>query len=227
MIHGNLAVINQIGNAKDPVSKLRLFIQKVKKVIGVNGTLLIPAFTYSFCKKKKYDVKNSVSEIGLFSEQARKILKNRTLHPVFSFSIAGKKKEYLNCSITECFGNKSIFGTFRKNKGKIICLGSGFNTITFLHHIEENAQVKYRRYKFFQGNFKTYKSNFDTKVNIRYFVRKNKNIKNKFDKFEKFLRIKKKITYIDFMRFRLIKINSENLYKHGVSLLKIKPNFFV
>ena len=114
-----------------------------------------------------------------------------------------------------------------KNNGKIICLGSGFNTITFLHHIEEIAQVKYRKYKFFQGNVKIHKSNVKKKVNVKYFVRKKKSIINKFDKFEKFLVRKKKLAYIDYLRFRLIKVNSANLFKQGINLLKVKPKYFI
>ncbi len=227
MIHGNLAVINQISDGKNAISKLRLFIKAIKTTIGGEGVLLIPAFTYSFCKKRYFDVKNSESEVGLFSEKSREILKLRTHHPIFSFSIAGKKKEYFNCSLNECFGNKSIFKIFKKNNGKIICLGSGFNTITFLHHIEEIAQVKYRKYKFFQGNVKIHKSNVKKKVNVKYFVRKKKSIMNKFDKFEKFLERKKKLAYIDYLRFRLIKVNSANLFKQGINLLKVKPKYFI
>ena len=73
---------------------------ELKKLIGKNGTIIIPTFTYSFTRTRKFDVLKSKSEIGNFSENYRLIYpRNRTSHPIFSCIIIGKNKSfYLNSS---------------------------------------------------------------------------------------------------------------------------------
>ena len=39
--------------------------------------IFVPTFTYSFTKNKAFDVANSTSEVGRFSEEARKYLPAR------------------------------------------------------------------------------------------------------------------------------------------------------
>ena len=154
MIHGNLAVLNQNNKKKKINHNLKLFFELLKKKIGKNGVILIPAFTYSFCENKLFDIEKSKSEIGLFSEHARKLIKKRTPHPIFSFMLIGNKNEYSKSSVKTCFGKKSFFDYFKKKNGKIICLGCSFSSITFMHHIEEVSKVDYRINKVFFGKVK-------------------------------------------------------------------------
>ena len=50
--------------------------------------ILIPSFTYSFCKKKNINLKTSGSEVGKFSEEIRKTQKSyRTFDPIFPLLI--------------------------------------------------------------------------------------------------------------------------------------------
>jgi len=224
ILHGNLALISQIKSSKSIDLKLKFFIDQLKKKIGKNGVVFIPAFTYSFCKKKKFNINNTKSEIGLFSELIRKFYNNRTHHPIFSFTVIGKKKGYSKVSLKSCFGKNSFFDNFKKNNGKIICLGSGFSSITFLHHIEEFCKVNYREYRLFSGNIFLTK-NKKRKISTNYFVRKNKKIKNNFLRFERYLR--KKIQYSNFERFNIITINSKILFKEGVKVLKKNPYYFI
>lgn len=225
MVHGNLAVLNQNDNKKKINHNLKLFFKLLKKKIGKNGIIFVPTFTYSFCKNKVFDVIKSKSEIGMFSEHARKLMKKRTSHPIFSFTFVGEGNEYSKCSVKTCFGEKSFFDFFKKKNGKIICFGCGFNSITFMHHIEEISRVDYRKNKVFSGKVK--KNKKLKKVYTNYFIRKNRNIKNSFLKFEKHLKNKKVINYCNFDRFNVIKINSRKMFKNGIDILKKKPHFFI
>ena len=78
--------------------------------IGSEGVLIFPTFNFDFCSKKKYSILNSVSQVGLLSELARK--KNpflRTWHPVYSFVIYGNF-DYKNIKKNfSAYGKDSIF----------------------------------------------------------------------------------------------------------------------
>ncbi len=225
MLHGNLAILNQVKDRKNIDLKLKQFLRQLKKKIGKHGTIIIPTFTYSFCLNKKFNINKTKSEVGMFSELARNLFKKRTSHPIFSFTLIGKKKDYLKSSINTCFGKNSLFDYFRRNNGKILCLGSGFSSITFMHHIEEISKVDYRKHKIFSGYIKE-KTKLK-KVYTNYFVRKNKKIKNNFLNFEKYLIKKKKINYYNFDRFNVIKINSKEMFDQGINILKKRPRYFI
>lgn len=224
ILHGNLGFIGQIDTKKNINFLIKNFFKEIKKKIGKKGVILVPAFTYTFCNKRVFSYKDS-SEVGQFSEEVRKIFKKRTIHPIFSFTVIGNYKLYKDISHSECFGSNSIFDHFMRNNGKIICLGTGFDVITFIHHVEEILQVKYRKYKIFNGLIKINKK--EEKISVRYFVRKNKKIKNNFTKFEKNLKRKNKILYINFLRFNALKVQAKDLFQEGKKLLTLNPSFFI
>lgn len=224
MIHGDYGITSQIAcKNKD---KLKILFDEIIKYLGKDGTILIPTFTYSFCKNEYYDVKNTPSDIGLFSENFRK-RKNvkRTCHPIFSFSIYGKKYKYFNkAKIDTCFGKDSIFDLFRKVKGKIICLGTKFK-FTFIHHIEEMFNVDYRFKKYFDGHI--YYNGKKKYLKTEYFVLKkrypNPNYRKIYDLFE----LKKIIHKTNFGRFEFVSIHSNFAYKYCQNLLKKDKYFFI
>ena len=74
--------------------KCKLFYKYLDKYFGKNGTILVPAFTYSFCKNQYFDNLKSKSEVGIFDEYFRNQVKvKRSYHPIFSFSLFGKIKD--------------------------------------------------------------------------------------------------------------------------------------
>ena len=75
ILHGNLAIFNQGIERKNIKSNLKLFLRLLKKKIGKKGIILIPTFTYSFCTNKKFDIDKSKSEVGMFSELSRCLIK--------------------------------------------------------------------------------------------------------------------------------------------------------
>ena len=214
-LHGDAGAVAQIKN----INSLEFFFNFLKKFIGNKGNILVPTFTYSSCKKKKFDYKNDKSEIGLFSETFRSLnYTKRTKHPIFSCAIYGKKFDYFNQSkITTCFGKDSIFERFMKVNGLIVCLGCSIDRITFTHHVEEIFKVKYR----YNKNFKIF-SSFNKKIiNTNYYVRK-LNIKSKInlEKLYKYLVKKKRIKEVNFGRYKILTIKSKLFFKSCFELLK-------
>ncbi|AII14271.1 aminoglycoside N3'-acetyltransferase [Campylobacter iguaniorum] len=142
------------------------------EVIGKNGTLIMPTFTYSFCKNQIYDKLNSKSTMGVLTEFFRQ--QNgvvRTNDPIFSFAIGGNNKEAFLSDSKSCFGKNSVYDVLKRINGKIVLFGLEHAGYTFTHYIEEQAKVSYRYFKEFSG-ISIDEQRRERKTSIFYFVRK-------------------------------------------------------
>lgn len=230
MIHGDISVISQFNFNKiqDIKKKLNYFYKSLKKEVSINGNILIPTFTYNFCKKKFVNLDSDKSEVGMFSELTRK-LKNghQTSHPIFSFKIFGNEYKYFeNSDNNTCFGPNSLFDRFKKVNGKIVFLGCDFDRMTFIHFVEEAYKVNYRFIKRFKG-----KIQFDKKikkVDVKYFVQKS-NFKKKLDLNSLYdLMMKyKKIKSFELGRFNVVVVNSIDVEKYALKGLKKNNSFLL
>ena len=93
-------------NTNEQVCKM--ILNSFLEVLGSEGTLLVPTYTYSFCENKSFDVNNSPSTIGPFTEFFRK-QKNilRSKDPIFSVAgIGPRKEEFLENYICLCQNTK-------------------------------------------------------------------------------------------------------------------------
>ena len=121
-------------------------------------TILVPTFTYSFCKNKIFDQESSPSEVGIFTEYFRnqkKVL--RSTHPIFSVAAKGPLSSTLIENLSNSStGDGSIFERLRVFDAYIIFFGSEFmESCTFLHYIEQCKKVYYRYSKNFRGKVKS------------------------------------------------------------------------
>ena len=221
MIHGDAGIIAQL-NLKNK-KRFKFFFNEIINFVGKKGTILVPSFTYSFCKTKIYNPKKSKSEVGMFGEEFRKLkISKRTNHPIFSFSIFGKNwKYYKKANIETCFGKNSIFHFFHKVNGKIISFGSLFEqSATFLHYIEESAKVNYRYFKTFEG---VLKNNIKKKIKTNYYVRDLKK-KNTFIMPKSLSNIIREKT---FGRYTVSAISSKKLFNYCCAKLKNNQNYLI
>lgn len=177
ILHSNTAGIFQFINLKKEKEKkvyYNFFFKLIKKIIGKNGTILIPTYNYDFTNGKIYDKKKTPSQVGSLSNYLlKKNYKNRSNEPIFSHLIFGKlKKKLMKSNLSETFGNESIFAKIAKFNFKILCFCCSPRNITFLHYIEREANVKYRYNKTFKGFL--LKNKKKIRFKIKYFARKNK-----------------------------------------------------
>lgn len=132
------------------------FIDSFMDVLSLEGTLLIPTFNFQFSNKGTYDYRKSPSTTGALGNAAlhRKDFK-RTKHPMHSFSVWGKDKEYLcNMENLNSFGDDSPFAYMKDRNVIQIMLGTDYQrSMTFVHYVENKANVPYRFYKEFKGNY--------------------------------------------------------------------------
>ncbi len=133
-------------------------LESIFSVIGRDGTLIVPSFTYSFCQTGIFDSKKTMSVVGYFSNFMLNHKDSfRSLHPIFSFVAIGKHaKDITNNISTDAFGKDSIFDRLLKMRAKGLFLNlpivnPGSPPSTFLHYLEQYFKVDYRYIKKFPG----------------------------------------------------------------------------
>ena len=151
-------------------SFLKEIVILLQELVGKEGTLIMPTFSYSFCKNELFDLKVSSSTVGILTEYFRTMENvKRTKHPIFSFAVWGKKQEeYLDIG-PDAFSLDSVYGKMIYDDGKILMLGAN-KGYTFYYLAEEHMNVSHRYFKIFDGQVKDELGQvYDTKV--PYFVR--------------------------------------------------------
>jgi len=136
--------------------RLDLLIEAVEAVIGARGTLVMPAFSYSFTKGEAFDVRRTPSAVGMVSERFRiRPRVRRTSDPIFSFAGKGPAMQEL-CAVPvngcQCFGANSVLSVLHRLNAHIIELGCSMTRGgTFVHYVETAHGVDYRYRKEFSG----------------------------------------------------------------------------
>jgi aminoglycoside 3-N-acetyltransferase len=187
--------------------------------VGADGTLVMPTFTYSFCKHLPYDVDASPSTVGVLTEFFRKLPSTvRTLHPIFSVGISGKLSKDLHKIDKDAFGENSIFGRIRARKGKLVFLGTSLQACTFIHHVEQMHGVPYRFIKTFPGIIKQGNKEFEAEATylVRYL---DKNVNLDLKRFEQHLLKTQIMTEVKIGEGRLLVVDAEELFQEGLKLL--------
>jgi aminoglycoside 3-N-acetyltransferase len=151
---------------------LEAHLYYIKKMIGEQRPLWMPAFNYDFPKTKQFDVLNSKSQVGVLPEFFRTtIAKWRSVVPMFSF--CGDDNEPLSSkrSIIDPFDELSLFHHLTKNNGLIIYYGASFKASTIIHYCERISGELYYRYdKLFTGEIND-QYGLKQNVTLKYHVR--------------------------------------------------------
>lgn len=151
-----ICVHSQIFNFGLPVcdkeTLLKYFCKILLDSIGEKGTLIMPEFSYSFCRDEAYNIQETPSTVGLLTEYFRKYPGvKRTKHPIFSFSILGERqKEFLDISWDAFDENESVYGKMLQSNDKIVLFGAP-KGYTFYYLSEQSVRVKHRYFKNFSG----------------------------------------------------------------------------
>ncbi len=127
----------------------------LREVLGPEGTLIVPTFTYSFRRDEVFDIRTSESTVGAFTEHVRKHLGAvRSACPMFSMSGIGPDADrILQRRSTACFGIGSVFETLFENDVKFLGLGVDFDQgYTFFMHLEKLAEIPLREDQIFYGD---------------------------------------------------------------------------
>lgn len=152
-------------------------IDALLNVIGREGTLVMPTFTFAFCDQYNntgrgyFDVDKTPSEMGILTEIVRKMAgAKRSINPIYSVAIFGRfRDELVKVEDKSIFGEHSIFGKLHRHDAKIMIIGLSYNrSLTFFHYIEQMESCDYRHLKDFSGiivaNGKKFKDTFTMNV---------------------------------------------------------------
>ena len=189
-VHADLKSFGKVIAGLDRKTFIEAFIAALQECIGQSGNLIMPTFTYSFCKKEVFDPQATPSAVGILSEQFRALPGvMRSNDPIFSVSAWGADKNFFADVGPDCFGVNSVFEKLYDRDAKIIFLGDTFD-ITYIHFVEQHFGVPYRFIKHFTGVIKTKERLRECTVS--YNVRPlDKNIEYDLERIAKYLNLKK------------------------------------
>lgn len=151
-LHTNLGFFGRCEGANSADSLCEIFYESIKEIIGDDGTLIVPTFTYSSCHKEKFDPAITKSEMGMFSDYIwRHESSVRSLDPNFSIVAIGAKADFYTQDPPEkSFGDNCFFERFYLNNGFICNFNFDAGT-TYVHYVEHKLKVPYRYDKKFVG----------------------------------------------------------------------------
>lgn len=134
---------------------LHSIIDTLQVAVSNKGTILIPVFSWAFCRGEGFDVNNTKSEIGAFGNwimQNRRDFR-RTKHPIYSFLVWGEETDFL-CALNNIssWGDDSPFAFLHRIGGKMLFINVSIQRgCTFMHYVEQKEKVPYRYHKDFSG----------------------------------------------------------------------------
>ena len=218
MIHADAGISAQYiyEHDKDPIEG---FFRELKSYL-CNGTILVPSFTYSATKGENFDVSNTPSKVGLFSEKFRLLDGvQRSHHPIFSVCALGSRSDYFtSASVHDCFGDGTFFERLYNQNVKIITLGCALERITFVHFVEQRLNVPYRYLKKFSAQVTD--SGISKNFEVSYFVRDLRiDTQLNFTHLECVALREKKIIIKPFGRFKAKMISSNDFFQVARQLL--------
>lgn len=159
-------------------------------LVGPSGSVSFPTFNFDFCNIGIYSYSETVSNMGILSETARKIkYGHKTWNPVYSFKVFGNiPKKIIENKNYNSLGKESFFNWLETNNGKIVIINlTDQRSMTIYHYFEELKSVDWRYYKKFNGIYID-KNKKEENLEITIYVRKiEKNIITDVSGMEKIL----------------------------------------
>ncbi|MCA1408803.1 AMP-binding protein [Ensifer sp. IC3342] len=142
VLHSSLAAMRNV-NGNEVASILLEAIER----LAASSTVILPAFTLSYCATRRFHLTETKSETGVLAELVmRELPAGRTKHPAYSAVVTGVRTRELcdtNWWERTPFGDDSMFG-FVSRAGGII-MGIGTPVATHVHRCELLARVPYMK----------------------------------------------------------------------------------
>jgi len=159
LVHSDLRrCLGLRGRSRD--EKLETLLRGLENAVG-DGPLLVPAYTYSYCRGEDFDPARSPSMVGAFGEWLRgQPGSRRTTDPIYSIVVRGTlppawEQRLFSTGDSDCFGPDSGFAYLREADAQILFFGVAATANTFVHHLEQILGVGYRYLKDFTGRVMT------------------------------------------------------------------------
>lgn len=153
--HSNIGFFGLPEETSQTNEVLEIILDAIFEVIGAEGTLIVPTFTYSFPKDEIFDPEGSPGVGGSFSEMIRKLPESyRSYDPTYSVAAIGSCAEELTKNMpSNSFESNGIFGRLLDVDAKV-CNMNIDAASTFVHYAERKLNVPYRFDKTFKGTIR-------------------------------------------------------------------------
>ncbi len=150
--HSNIGFFGVPKGGNSILNVFKTIFNSFFDVIGSEGTLVAPTFTYSFPNGKVFDPDNTPSDCGIFSEMLRKYPEAcRSKDPCVSVAAVGGRAEEMTQNVPEnAYGPGSFFDRFFRANG-VVCNMNFDAASTLVHYVERALEVPYRYDKTFTG----------------------------------------------------------------------------
>lgn len=158
-VHANLEALGEARECGSDPQRAAMMLRALRLVLGDTGTLVIPAYTFSFCRQLPFDRERSATEGGPWSPSAAFLEEVRhqpdavrSCDPIHSVVALGPAAHALLDGLpSTCFGPDSLQHRLRIAGGKICAIGLGLHELTMVHHAEVMMAVPFRYRKLFTG----------------------------------------------------------------------------
>jgi len=155
MMHSSLLSLGRFVSSDSsnvPVAILSAII----KYLGADGTLIMPAFNFDFCKGVPFDRQRTPAKgMGVLAERLRRWPgARRSPHPMQSVVAIGKyAQEICQLDTPSAFSIGGPFHWLLEGNAKLLLFGCSLHAASFIHYAEERCAVPYRYWKAFQGEY--------------------------------------------------------------------------
>lgn len=162
MLHVNADALGPLAGSDDGAEAPAALLAAARAAVGPAGTILVPTYTFSFCRQESFDPACTATVGGPWSPSADFLEYFRQLPDVVRsrdpiHSIAGqgpRARELLTGVAATCFGEGSVFARLVRADALICLLGLPLEEATLRHHTEEVAGVPFRFRKLFTGRLR-------------------------------------------------------------------------
>lgn len=149
----------QAGPSAENVRAGEAVLAGIREAIGAGGTIMVPTYTFSFCRHEAFDPAATPTPGGPWSPSAwflewfrQRPGVVRSLDPIHSVAADGPGAVALLANLpATCFGTDSLFARLVEQDAHVLMLGLGLDEATVRHHAEESASVPFRFRKLFTG----------------------------------------------------------------------------
>jgi aminoglycoside 3-N-acetyltransferase len=155
LVHGSLMHLGRMRGASSSDLAARHF-EALRAMLGENGTIVVPSFTFAFCRGKAFDPQTSPSEgMGIFSEYVRtRRGARRSAHPMQSVAAIGPAAAVIcGAETRSSFDPGGPFDSMVKMGAKGLLLGAPMQSFSLVHLAEERCAVPYRYWKEFTAPY--------------------------------------------------------------------------
>jgi aminoglycoside 3-N-acetyltransferase len=128
----------------------------LRELIGPQGTVVVPAFTFAFCRGEPFAPLTSRSlGMGSFSEYVRTLPDAcRSPHPMQSVAAVGPAAERIcKCETRSSFEKGGPFAALIDLDAVGLLLGAAMQSVSLVHLAEERCAVPYRYWKEFTAPY--------------------------------------------------------------------------